>query len=66
MGATVANTFAAELMSDEPSCSNVLDPQLPRYAWLVAGSLSIYFPEIVFTDPGITLQLHSNMHRRQK
>ncbi len=27
-------------MSDEPSCSNVLDPQLPRCAWLLACSVS--------------------------
>ncbi|MGL6473365.1 hypothetical protein ACSZNS_20420, partial [Aeromonas caviae] len=27
-------------MSDEPSCSNDLDPQLPRCAWLLACSVS--------------------------
>lgn len=31
---------ARTLMSDEPSCSNVLDPQLPRCAWLLACSVS--------------------------
>jgi len=27
-------------MSDEPSCSNDLDPQLPRCAWMLACSVS--------------------------
>ena len=31
---------ARTLMSDEPSCSNDLEPQLPRCAWLLACSVS--------------------------
>ena len=30
---------------------------------LLEESLSAYFPEMVFTDSGITVQLHRNTHR---
>ena len=32
---------------------------------LLAESLSAYFPEMVFTDSGITVQLHRNTQERQ-
>lgn len=31
---------------------------------LLEESLSAYFPEMVFTDSGITVQLHRNTHQR--
>nr|QJR99766.1 Hypothetical protein [Aeromonas caviae] len=30
---------------------------------LLEESLSAYFPEMVFTDSGITVQLHRNTHQ---
>ncbi|BDN93120.1 hypothetical protein KAM479_30820 [Aeromonas caviae] len=33
---------------------------------LLAESLAAYFPEMVFTDSGITVQIHRNTHRYQK
>ncbi len=30
---------------------------------LLAESLAAYFPEMVFTDSGITVQIHRNTHR---
>ena len=65
---------ARTLMSDEPSCSNVLDPQLPRCAWLLACSVSRKdaspqssasarrIPVRILS--GITVQLHRNTHKR--
>ena len=32
---------------------------------LLEESLSAYFPEMVFTDSGITVQLHQNTHLRR-
>lgn len=31
---------------------------------LLAESLAAYFPEMVFTDSGITVQLHRNTHKQ--
>ncbi|WP_223940291.1 hypothetical protein, partial [Aeromonas caviae] len=33
---------------------------------LLAESLAAYFPEMVFTDSGITVQIHRNTHLWQK
>ena len=67
---------ARTLMSDEPSCSNVLGSTtaalliaaglfseskrcLPsKLSFCSKNPLSAYFPEMVFTDSGITVQLH--------
>ncbi len=32
---------------------------------LLAESLAAYFPEMVFTDSGITVQIHRNTHEQQ-
>ncbi|BBG88928.1 hypothetical protein [Aeromonas caviae] len=33
---------------------------------LLAESLAAYFPEMVFTDSGITVQIHRNTHQGHK